>query len=68
MHLYSFQRIADGMDVPIGNCENDAMAVALLGKVVGGTFSLQGPDDPEYLMKKSSDGWGTPNIPIYRHK
>jgi hypothetical protein len=68
MYLYSFLHIADDKDVPIGNCENDAMAVALLGKEVGGIFSLQGSGDPEYLMKKSSDGWGNPTIPVYRRK
>ena len=66
MSSYSFQRVSDDTDVPVGECENDAMALAQLGRLVGGKFSLKGEGEAEYVMKRSSDGWGRPSIPVYR--
>ena len=38
MHLYSFQ--GNGTWVPVGECQTDAMALALLAKKVGGKYAL----------------------------
>ena len=54
MHLYSFQ--GNGTWVPVGECQTDAMALALLAKKVGGKYALVGNGEPAYLMKKSIDG------------
>jgi hypothetical protein len=64
MYDYSFQ--GNGTWVPVGKCQTDAMAVALLAKKVGGNFSLLGNGEPEYLMKKSIDGREHAQIAVYR--
>lgn len=71
MPSYTFERIADGATIPIGEWENDAMALALLGREEGGSFTTNGDGDPEYLMRRAeSDGhgssWGQADIPVYR--
>ena len=52
--------------MPVGNCQTDAMALALLAKKVGWNFSLLGNGEPEYLMKKSIDGREHAQIAVYR--
>jgi hypothetical protein len=43
------------------------MALAFLEKQEGGRFTLEdNGKEVAYLMKKSPDGWGYPNIPVYR--
>ncbi|HZK90425.1 MAG TPA: hypothetical protein VFC56_09790 [Stellaceae bacterium] len=67
-HVYTFERSSDADSAPIsvGPCENDAMALALLAKQVGGAFSLEGEGEPEYVMRKTSNNnWGRASIPIY---
>lgn len=67
MPIYSFQRVSDNQEFPIGGYDSDAMALALLSiRAGGGEFTLEGDGEPEFFMKKSLDGWGQPNIPVYR--
>jgi hypothetical protein len=63
MYLYSFQ--GNETWVPVDECQTDAMALALLGKKVGGNFTLLGNGEPEYLMKKSIDGREHAQIAVY---
>ena len=63
MHLYSFR--GNGTWVPVGECQTDAMALALLAKKVGGKYALVGNGEPEYLMKKSIDGREHAQIAVY---
>jgi hypothetical protein len=66
MNLYSFECLKDGNYVPIGPLPSDEMAIALLEKQVGGCFTLEDKGGKlAYLMKRSSDGWGRPNIRVY---
>jgi hypothetical protein len=65
MNLYSFE--GDGIYIPIGPLPSDDLALAILEKQVGGHFTLEDRGgEPAYLMKRSADGWGYPNIPVYR--
>jgi hypothetical protein len=64
-YLYSFEG-SDGTWVPVGECQTDAMALALLAKKVGGKYTLLGDGEPAYLMKKSIDGREHARIAIYR--
>lgn len=67
MYLYSFECVSDGSYVSIGPLPSDDLALALLEKQVGGRFTLRDDGgDLAYLMKRSVDGWGHPNVPIYR--
>lgn len=67
MDLYSFKHSMNGKDVPIGRLPCEAMALAFLEKQEGGRFTLEdNGKEVAYLMKKSPDGWGYPNIPVYR--
>jgi hypothetical protein len=68
MDLYTFQSTSTGKDMAGGYYPGVPMALVDLSKAVGGSFSLEGSGESEYLMKKSADGWGYPTIPIYRRK
>jgi hypothetical protein len=66
MEMYSFEDVA-GKWVPVGFCSNEAEALALLAKQVGGAqWSTVGRGEPEYWMMKTQNGWGRYSIPIYR--
>jgi hypothetical protein len=55
----------NGTWVPVGECQTDAMALALLAKKVGGKYALVGNGEPAYLMKKSIDGREHAQIAVY---
>jgi hypothetical protein len=64
-YLYSFEG-SDGTWVPVGECQTDEMALAMLAKKVGGKYTLLGKGEPAYLMKKSIDGREHARKAIYR--
>jgi hypothetical protein len=50
-YLYSFEG-SDGTWVPVGECQTDAMALALLAKKVGGKYTLLGDGEPRVPDEK----------------
>jgi hypothetical protein len=67
LHKYSFERVSDEKCIPIGPLPSDDLALALLEREVGGgRLTLEDKGEIIFLMKRSLDGWGYPNIPVYR--
>ena len=68
MYKYSFERVNDGKYLPIGPLPSDDLALALLEKEAGNERLTLEDSGSEilFLMKKSLDGWGYPNIPVFR--
>jgi hypothetical protein len=64
MEMYSFESPAGGW-IPVGHCPSEEMALGLLAKEVGGSWSIVGSGDPSFWMMKTSTGWGRYSIPVY---